>query len=275
MKQSGRRIFVAGLCGIIGVGKTSALKRFKRTGFLQDAVDDAFARLGEPAPLVLLAFEPVKEWRANGWLKTYYDNQDDEAAWFQLTVFDSHVRHIQRIIQEAPPDRDLLLVQERTMYDQRLFWELQVQSGFRTADAHWDTLYKAIWTRWNLFVPEPQVLFFFQTDDVQTTMQRIRKRARAEEMGASLSETDLSVSTPGTETVNEAGGVKLDYQLRLLALHDAWFSPPLAKPPGAPEQGIPCVPINADAPFHEDDECLAMLSRQVAETVVEHWVAVN
>lgn len=271
--MEGRVIKVVGCCGIPGVGKSVALKRLKRSGALQAITDQHFEDSPRGPPLYIFVPEPVKEWKTNGWIQAYYDNPDQEAACFQWLVFDSHVRAIEAAIEAAPKDRDLVIVQERTMYDQRLFWEQQVELGYRTATPRYNQAYLAIWQRWRRFVPEPNVLLFFQTTDIQQTMQRVKRRARVEEMGGSFSESDmLKQSTDALasgEPILKVGGLTLEYQLKLLDLHKAWFEEPVARPPGAPESGVPCVHVNADGPYHEDDAHLVALAQRIADIVID------
>lgn len=264
-----RRIWAVGCCGIIGVGKSSALKRWSKTGILQTILDSALAAINpeseDKPPLICFVPEPTKEWRAKGWLQTYYDNQSEEAFWFQIQVFQSHVEAVEAVIAAAPPDRDLILIQERTMYDQRLFWEQQRTLGYRTATDRHHATYMGIWQRWRQFVPEPSFLLLFETSSLQTTMQRVLARARVEEMGGSFSETELPQT--GTEIQN-AAGVTLNYQENLLKLHHEWYSEPVAHPPSAGPEGIPCFGVNADKPFHVDDAHLAALAYQVVSHIL-------
>jgi deoxyadenosine/deoxycytidine kinase len=272
-----RKIFVVGCCGIPGVGKSSALKRFEKTGVIQELLDAQWENnqtkelvAHQFSPTVRFVREPTKEWRSKGWLAAYYADQDQEAACFQLNVFDSHVRAVEAAIASAPADRDLVLIQERTMYDQQLFWRQQIALGFRTATPHYDQAYQAMWSRWRHFVPEPNVLLLFQTSDIQMTMRRVQARARVEEMGASFSESDLT-RIPEESEITNVGGLTTAYQERLLDLHQQWFSTPTARPPGAPKDGVPCVHINVDAPFHVDDAHLRVLAQQVVDIVVERF----
>jgi hypothetical protein len=155
------------------------------------------------------------------------------------------------------------------MYDQQLFWQQQIALGFKTASPHYDQAYQAFWSRWRDYVPEPNVLLLFQTSDIQMTMRRVQARARAEEMGASFSETELG--SVDQTIISKVGGLTTDYQERLLELHRQWFSTPVAHPHGAPAGGIPCVHINVDAPFHVDDEHLKELAQQVVGIIMERF----
>lgn len=277
MKARERKVWAVGFCGIIGVGKSSAIKRFSKTGVLQTILDSALRALDPSAapdsgPLVCFVPEATKEWREKGWLKTYYANQNEEAFWFQIQVFLSHVESVKRVIDAAPKDRDLVLVQERTIYDQRLFWEQQRTLGYKTATPRHHETYMGIWEHWRSFIPEPAVLLMFETTELQQTMLRVRARARAEEMGASFSDSELlKASSEGTDgPIQEAGGVTLNYQEHLLQLHHDWYQAPRAHPPSAPADGVPCIPVNADAPFHTDDGHLAALAYQVVEAILSH-----
>lgn len=269
-----RKIFVVGCCGIPGVGKSSALKRFKKSGIIQELLDASFSNGGTASPLVIFVREPTKEWREKGWLGAYYGDQNMEAGCFQFNVFDSHVRAVEAAIAAAPRDRDLVIIQERTMYDQQLFWQQQIALGFKTASPRYDQAYQSIWSRWRHFVPEPNVLLLFQTSDIQMTMRRVQARARVEEMGASFSETELSPlsASVGETVIEKVGGLTTAYQERLLQLHRDWYSAPVAHPFGAPKEGVPCVHINVDAPFHVDDEHLKALAQQVVEIIGERFI---
>jgi deoxyadenosine/deoxycytidine kinase len=271
-----RRIWAVGLCGIIGVGKSSAIKRFSKTGLLQTILDSALtvASGGWPAaekrPLICFVPEPTKEWREKGWLRTYYADQNEEAFWFQIQVFLSHVEAVKRVIYQAPPDRDLILIQERTIYDQRLFWEQQRTLGYKTATPRHHETYLGIWEHWRHFIPEPSVLLLFETTELQQTMHRVRARARAEELGVSYEADVITAAAAAGESIQEAGGVTLNYQEHLLQLHHEWYQVPFAHPPSAPEEGVPCIAINADSPFHTDDHHLAVLGYQIVEAILTH-----
>jgi deoxyadenosine/deoxycytidine kinase len=271
----GRPVWSVGFCGIIGVGKSSAIKRFAKTGILQTILDSALRAIAPEAPdaerpLICFVPEATKEWREKGWLSTYYGNQSKEAFWFQIQVFLSHVEKVKEAIERAPANRPLILIQERTIYDQRLFWEQQRTLGYESAtDRHHET-YMGIWEHWRHFIPEPSVLLLFETTALQQTMQRVRARARAEELGASFSESDVPAASADEAPLKEAGGVTLDYQEHLLKLHHDWYQEPRAFPPSAPAGGLPCVSVNADAPFHLDDNHLAALAYKVVEAILTH-----
>lgn len=270
MAATERRVWAVGFCGIIGVGKSSAIKRFAKTGVLQTILDSALQAKETTTPLVCFVPEATKEWREKGWLRTYYGDQNGEAFWFQIQVFLSHVETVKRAIAAAPSDRDLILIQERTIYDQRLFWEQQRTLGYQTATPRHHETYLGIWEHWRHFIPEPSVLLMFETTQLQHTMLRVRARARAEELGASFSEPEIAEESAGAATIKEAGGVTLGYQEHLLQLHHEWYQAPRAHPPSAPAEGVPCIPINADNPFHTDDTHLAALAYQVVEAILSH-----
>jgi hypothetical protein len=268
MNHHQRKVFVVGCCGIPGVGKSSAIKRFEKSGIIQQLLDTHYSSSSSSSPIVRFVREPSKEWRQKGWLAAYYEDQNQEAGCFQFNVFDSHVRAVENAIALAPADRDLIIIQERTMYDQQLFWQQQIALGFKTASPRYDAAYQALWSRWRRFVPEPNVLLLFETSDIQMTMRRVKARARAEELGASFSESELSASI---EHIDKVGGLTTEYQGRLLQLHQEWFSSPTARPYGAPQEGIPCVHVNVDAPFHIDDEHLKALASQVVAIILERF----
>lgn len=267
-------VTLVSLSGIPGVGKSRARKRLAKTKFLQYALD-------MPHVEVVFVAEPVKLWKERGYLRDFYADPSLHALPFQLIVFDTHVEAVENAIAEARLKKDkthILIVVERCMFDQLLFWEQQVDLKQLTAGPMFDEAYQRIWTRWNRFVPPVSIIFFFHTSDIQQTMQRMKSRARAEELGSSSSSSSSSSSASpslnssmmdfqtGTPTViEEVNGLTLDYQTRLQAKHLEWFTEPVARPPLALE-GIKCVHVNVDAPYHVDDGSL----KELADTIASH-----
>jgi hypothetical protein len=188
-----------------------------------------------------------------------------------LLVFDIFVDTLEARIASAKkklltPKQDIVLIIERgTMFDQLIFWKLQVDLGKKSADGMCDDAYMGIWKKWTRFVPSPLIIFFFQTSDIQTTMQRVKQRARAEELGHSFSDGENMKAS--TEEITNVGGLTLDYQKALLVKHREWFAEPVASPPFAKEGGIPCVHVNVDQAFHTDDNALENLAKDMAERI--------
>jgi len=265
------RVFVVVFSGIPGTGKSTFLKRCEKTGIFQKLLDYAFVE-SYNVPVAIFVKEPSKLWRQNGWLKAFYSDTDHYAAAFQLLVFATYVEAVENAIAAAREtygrEQNLVLVTERSMIDQMIFWKQQVAAGCSTADAMYDEAYTKIWKRWTRFLPPPSVIFFFYTSSLQATMQRVKARARAEELGASFSsaeDTDLASSSGNVPIaeIKEVNGLTVDYQSKLLQQHYACFTEPLAFPPYFDDKGIPCKHVNVDGPHHIDDEALEILAKDM------------
>ena len=273
--------YLFGCAGIPGAGKSSALKRLDRTGYLREELKilcDRMFGLDNDSMVIDVVFvqEPSKLWRQKGWLQAFYADPSHNAAAFQMLVFDSYIEAVETAIEDNPSGRGrhadfefarrvVIIVVERTFYCQRLFWEQQVESGCATASGMYRDAYERIWQRWRRFIPEPSMIFFFQTTNIQDTMRRVRSRARAEELHQ-LSSSEDTLGAKEEDVISSVGGLTLDYQQRLLDKHRTWFTEPIAHPVGEPPEGkgIPCVHVNVDAPYHVDDGALRELAKRMA-----------
>jgi deoxyadenosine/deoxycytidine kinase len=266
------RVFIIDIAGIPGSGKSTISKRLKRSSFVQKHLYFLYGQKETEMPLVKFVKEPVNVYRERGYLQKYYGDSDQYALAFQLLVFDIFVDTLEARIASAKkklltPKQDIVLIIERgTMFDQLIFWKLQVDLGKKSADAMCDDAYMGIWKKWNRFVPSPLIIFFFQTTDIQTTMQRVKQRARVEELGQSFSDGEVLKSSAEGEITN-VNGLTLDYQKALLAKHQEWFTEPKAFPPFAKEGGISCVHVNVDQAFHMDNDALEKLAKEMAERI--------
>ncbi len=246
-------VTLVSLSGIPGVGKSRARKRLAKTKFLEEALDI------DPSELeVVFVAEPVKLWKEKGYLQEFYKNPSLYALPFQLIVFDTHVEAVEKAIASKTKPH-MLIVVERCMFDQLLFWKQQVDLKQETAGPMFDAAYTRIWSRWNKFVPPVSVIFFFHTSDIQMTMKRMQARARAEETGLGAS------IDPSTGDVQEVNGLTLGYQATLLLKHYTWFTEPYAS---CGDGTIPCVRINVDAPYHVDDDALRALAQKLATHII-------
>ena len=175
IKGSGPCVYCVTLSGIPGCGKSSLLKGFRKTGFLQEELDKI-----PQSPLVLIVLEPSKLWRTMGWLQEFYSNPSQNAAAFQFLVFDSHVDAVEAAIEEGKTRvgtySSILLITERGMLDQLLFWRQQVDANHASATPLYDAAYTRIWSKWNRFVPTPSLMIFMYTSDLQSTMKRVKAR---------------------------------------------------------------------------------------------------
>jgi thymidylate kinase len=273
MSEGLKKVYLVGFAGIPGCGKSSAIKLLERSNYLQEELKNT------SEASVVFVQEPSDLWRQRGWLQAFYANPSKNAAAFQMLVFDSYIdavlAGIERGSKSANPGREgcqppLIVVVERTFYCQRLFWEQQVESGCESASGMFIEAYEHIWRRWRSFVPEPSLVFLFQTTDIQTTMRRVQTRARAEELGLLSSSTDNSVvaANGGDDPIQAVGGLTLDYQQRLLKKHQEWFNEPVAHPLGCETtEGIPCAHVNVDKPYHTDDNALRELAANMAKHI--------
>jgi len=245
--QMKQRVVLVQISAIIGVGKSSLLYRLERTGALHDALDGKFD--------VRFVQEPIDEWHAMGVLDEFYRDPGHCAAAFQLIAFTTHVDAVERALA-APSTRPILLVTDRGMADQALFWDVQVDAGHPSADCIHQMAYKRVWDKWARFVPPTSLIVLLQTSDVQITMRRLQGRE-----GSAMERPD--------GTVDSVGGITADYQQRLHDKHCEWFETPLARPPcyGPHAAPIPCLHINVDAPIHANDEALRRVVDELAGAI--------
>ena len=126
---------------------------------------------------------------------------------------------------DADADASLVVLVERSFYCQRLFWQVQVDNACASANALYNDAYVRLWSKWRHFIPEPSHMFFLYTSELDETMRRVDARDRAEEKKSGLTKA---------------------YQAQLLAKHEAWYTEPVARPPGCPTEGVPCTRICLD-----------------------------
>ena len=238
------RVSVVGVSAIIGSGKTSLMNRLKERRVLE-------ALLPEAEYCVVHVLEPENLWvdqeRGINYLTTFYENRDDNAHPFQMIVFDTHVTVIGEEVRRGAAMRGddthkkIVIVVERTMYDQLLFWKKQVGDGVKTGSAIHDASYMKIWRRWTQLIPPVALVFYLKTPNLDETMKRLQKRG----------------DTLVTRT----------YQQGLLALHDRWYTSPRAYPLEGPASGVPCVELDASLPYHVEDGALQEVGRIMSEAI--------
>lgn len=237
-------VFIAGVSAIIGSGKTSLMTRLKQKRVLETL-------LPQKEYCVVHVLEPENLWtdeeRGINYLTTFYENRDDNAHPFQMIVFDTHVTVIEEAVRRGMDMRGndshkkVIIVVERTMYDQLLFWKKQVEDGVKTGSAIHDASYMKIWRRWTQLIPPIAVIFYLKTPNLDETMKRLQQR--------------------GDTLVTRA------YQQGLLALHDCWYTSPRAYPLEGPASGVPCVELDASLPYHVEDGALQEVGRTMAEAI--------
>lgn len=233
-------MFCVSLSGVPGAGKTTLLRRLKETRALEKLVTCE----------IRYVFEPSDLWREQGWLKKYYDNPNDNALWFQLIAFDTHVDQVRKQHTEKEDTNNVILFMERSMYDQLLFWTMQIRMGYRVAlDPNNQDAYMRIWRKWKLLVPPIKLIFFCDTSTVQKTMSRIYDREGGEKSGTEIT---------------KAGGIGVCYQTELREMHTKWYTKGTATIDG---DDVQCYHLNTDGPFNVNDEELTKLATQIAQQI--------
>lgn len=216
-----QRVSLVGITGIIGAGKTT----------LMEALNSFFSLREKNEFKILFAYEPVALWKGRGWLQGYYDDPETAGFPFQLLVFDTYIENILRLIEENRQDeRHLVIVTERTMYDQMMFWMEQKQAAPHPEDppgqdpmlskSPYRAAYARIWTKWNRFIPTPSLIVFLKTSTLELTMERVRHRARCSE---------------------EVSGVTAEYQEGLLRAHEVEYTEPKTQ-----RDKVPCIHLCVD-----------------------------
>lgn len=244
---------------------------------------------------VIVVHEPSGLWREKGYLQAFYEDPKANALAFQLIVFDTHVDAVQKAIYPYKDATDTLVVVlvERSMWDQLLFWKLQIDLARNKDDVLDDAAYMGVWQKWNMCLPRIEKIFYCSTSDIQKTMQRVKLRARREELGISKSGQSIpndlvsrsetpSPPPAGTEDqpIESVGGLSLEYMVALKNKHDEWYMEPFAQ---VPEKDLTignddttldlpfvfCSHVNMDLPFHNDREQVEALAKFLAEKMVK------
>lgn len=273
-------VVLVSLSGIPGVGKSTAVALLKESNVLQQLLDPL-----EKSAIVRLREEPSALWRQRQWTTRFYANPKERALSFQNIVFITHVEAVRETVREAqdylrrrygsPFARRILLVVERCMWDQLLFWKVQ---GSDDMD---DDAYMMVWREWNAFVPRVQKILFFETSDIEQTMARVRRRNLREELSKSVSPstTESSGGDEKQEDQNsqKQGGLTLEYQTTLYNKHCAWYSDSGYTRIEYTEHGalkkehtIECARLNVDMPYHDQPEALQRLAETLAAELKQY-----
>jgi deoxyadenosine/deoxycytidine kinase len=257
-------IIMVSLSGVPGAGKSTAIKELQKARILERILEER----GSAAHMhVVYVLEPSDEWKRNGWLDLFYADPDKNALAFQMIVYKSHKAAVKRAIKAARqdwPEKRILCVTERSVWDQLLFWKLQCDMKRASAGPLDDIAYMAIWNDWSETMPDVNHIFFCKTSTVQQSMQRLKRR---ELLGSSLDEEGASAFSPSFYPIVLADGVPLAYQELLLTKHEQWFTAGRAHPPHAPESGIPCTHLNMDCKLHNNEFALLQLGINILEAI--------
>jgi deoxyadenosine/deoxycytidine kinase len=243
-----RRVLIFTISGLIGTGKSTLLAKAERA--------DANKI---PGYRVVYVYEPKQLWEQMGVLQAFYDNRHDNAFPFQLIVYDTHIEANENMMSKYP-DENLIIISERGIFDQALFWRKQVEDGeLRSAQAIHDSAYQRIWNRFNRFIPVPSGIIYLDAT-VDAAMERKKNRER-EKMKDSMPEL-ISTSLPQIETPSDVS--LRSYQDSLKAFHDEWFQEPVARMPMKGYENIPCLKIPiTNEPYHIHDGSLAGIAKKL------------
>lgn len=259
-----KKPIIVAVTGIIGAGKSTIIRRLQETGSLATMLKPFY---GNWSPKIAYVREQSKKWEATGDLKLFYSDPEKHAFWFQLMVFDSYVDSINDVMSDQP---DIIIV-ERSLYCQRIFWELQVNLG--RSKGHEDRAYrgnerdcsKGLWTKWKTLIQRPSVIVYAKPSTINIAMDRIEKRGRDSEKQAALEVGKEKEET--TEEEKKSSGVTKEYEKALQETHDKLYTKFKCFPYG--DGPIDCVHVETDQPFHVDNEVLN------AEVVVPIFRAIS
>ncbi len=224
-------IFVASISAAIGAGKSTLMRRLEQTKM--------FEKYFDPSEYdICYVQEPVDLWEEKGWLQAYYADQNKNALPFQLCVMDSHVKAVATAL--APyrnSSKKTICLVERCAWDQLLFWKMQVDSGYASADSFGDETYMGNWENLRSLIPDVKLIFFAKTSDFEITQTRLRARE------------------PDKEELYK-------YNQRLYQKHLDWYVLKTSSP-----VTIPVVELDLDTNFHTDDEKLGEIVEQMAREI--------
>lgn len=224
---------IVAVVGVIGAGKSTIIRRLRESEALGQLLRPSYNNW---VPKIEFVLEDSSSWRDSGALAEFYSDTDRNAYWFQTLVLDSHVDKLSEAIAKKP---DIIII-ERSVYCQRIFWEIQVSLG-RTNKFE-DMAYRGsgldgksgIWRKWEKMIPPPAILLHAEADSLDTVMERVQTRAR--------------------EAEQKGDGVSREYEHLLLNFHDEVYTSPECSPFG--DRSIPCVKLNTGNDFITNDDTL-------------------
>lgn len=244
-------IFIIQVSGLIGAGKSTFLKKLQETTVLNvllgDDIDTCFF------------LEPSDLWDQNQWLQRFYKYQEQLRLAFQMLVYHTHIQGTQKAIAAAKkPGRPLVVISERGIHDQALFWKAQLKkTDGDEIEPMLDEAYQAIWKCHNVLIP-PTSAVVYLTTSVEVAMQRKDQRERGQLKDSMI---DLSSST------SSSSGPTAEYQELLKQLHDSTYTAGkcLENP------SIPCLHLDVtDEPYHRSDGSLVRVARQLSDFIKAH-----
>lgn len=202
-------IFTVSLEGIIGVSKSTLLRRMEEHRMIEQELTDI---LKHNNVFVEYQLEPVWRWGpiedgGNGMLGDFYDNRTANAYPFQVQVFEDYVDVVRDKIRPYLKDsndperagKPMVLIVERSMFSQLLFWRLQEDDGHTTITQR--TRYMRQWVTWFGHVPVPVLIVLLRImheddkgcDDEERLwreLRRVQRRVQARGRGEEMSKED-------------------------------------------------------------------------------------
>jgi deoxyadenosine/deoxycytidine kinase len=228
-------VYLCALSGGIAVGKSTLLKM---------AEDRLRSKLAAQGYVLVVVQEPVDVWRQKGWLQTFYADPKNNALAFQILVYKTHVRVVQEALlkYKDTPDIKVVCLVERSMWDQLLFWKLQVDLG-REKGGMDDTAYMEDWSLWMQCLPPVKRIFYCRMSTLEETLKRVWLRARPEEGGGDAKDTDIL------------------YHDALREKHELWYAGKTFM------DSIPVTIVDMNAPFHTDAQVLNNIIDMMANCI--------
>ncbi len=229
----GSDILIVCLAGGIGVGKTTLVQKLQATGKLD-------AALNEYDVDVTYVLEPSKLWSEMGWLKQFYEDRVKNAFPFQLVVYHTHIEATaQKILAAKREGRRLLVISERGIFCQKLFFHLQQKNALE------ETAYELIWKCHRILIPPVAGVIYLKLSPEQAMERYEERRARK-----------MKDSTIQLDQQDDGDGPDLAYQTRLIETHEQWYTDGKCCPPGM-ETPVPCMHVDvSEQPYHKSDHSL-------------------
>lgn len=287
-------VYIVAIEGIIGTGKSTLMKRMQSERMLQTELQ---ARLGHAHVHVSYMLEPVEKWRKTGMLQDFYAHKRENAYPFQVQVFEDYVigvrRHIAPYINATGEHRGLpmVLVTERSVFSQLLFWRQQEDDGHTTETQR--TRYMRQWHSWTHYIPAPKMYIFLRvphesdktcaTDDerMERELRRVQRRVQARGRGEETptiqrleANRDAMKTSIGNQDDN---GQVLDaqfmqYNKQLLLKHEAYWPTPLCNPEDKLLRDATCIHLDASRAYNLDDavlkQCVVEMATHLAACLI-------
>lgn len=153
--------------GIIGAGKSTFIKSVKD-----------YIEKHHPDIRVLALFEPIEEWEKSGLFKLFYNDKTRWAYTFQTFVYTSRCNQVLNHA-ELFDMYDIILIERSIWSDKYFFMDSMFNAGVITPEE-----YEAYNMSWKLHssLMNFEYSFIFLNTDVEKSMERIKKRARHDEI---------------------------------------------------------------------------------------------